>query len=116
MTEDPNISESEVLLPIGSTLKLKNIFETTISGNTYTIYDCVLVRFGPINTRQLWSNYKQTAEDLYDTYNNIEPLEIGGSLRQNKKKSLKKSFKKSKKSEKKRNKSNNKSRKINNIF
>ena len=110
-TSDPNISESEVLLTLGSTLKLKNIFETFINGNMYTIYDCDLIRFGPINTRKLWSNFKLKAEEIYDTYNNIEPLEVGGSLplKNKNKKSLRK-IKKSKKSRNKKNKS------IKNIF
>jgi hypothetical protein len=105
-TPDPNISESEVLLPLGSTLKIKNIFETSINGNAYTIYDCDLIRFGPINTRNLWSNFKLKAEEIYDTYNNIEPLDIGGSLpvKNKNKKSLRK-IKKSKKSRNKKNKS-----------
>jgi hypothetical protein len=105
-TSDPNISESEVLLPLGSTLKLKNVFETSINENTYTIYDCDLIRFGPINTRKLWSNFKLKAEEIYDTYNNIEPLDVGGSLpvKNKTKKSLRK-IKKSKKSRNKKNKS-----------
>jgi hypothetical protein len=109
-TSDPNISESEVLLPLGSTLKLKNIFETFINGYTYTIYDCDLIRFGPINTRKLWSNFKLNAENVYDTYNNSEPLDVGGSLpvKNKNRKSLRK-IKKSKNHNKK-----NKSKK--NIF
>jgi hypothetical protein len=109
-TSDPNISESEVLLPLGSTLKLKNIFETFINGYTYTIYDCDLIRFGPINTRKLWSNFKLNAENVYDTYNNSEPLDVGGSLpvKNKNRKSLRK-IKKSKSHNKK-----NKSKK--NIF
>ena len=59
-TTDPSSSEDEILLPPGSTFKLKNITKEEI----YNIYDFELVRFGRIKTRNFWPEYQTLARKI----------------------------------------------------
>ena len=97
---DPNMSESEVLLPAGSTFKLMNKSIVNINDVDYNLYDFTLIRFGPIETRNFWLTYNKLAERLYQEYSNTEPLGMdidGGSSKKSMRKRIKiKSTKKGK--------------------
>lgn len=57
-TTDPQTSETEVLLPPGSTF--------TLIKKEGGVYDFELTHFGPIETRYFWSHYKKLATEIYD--------------------------------------------------
>jgi hypothetical protein len=60
-------SESEVLLPLGCTLKLlANYDNIQVNGKKVNLIYLQLISFGPHNTRNFWLNYVKTAENLYD--------------------------------------------------
>jgi len=98
-TMDPTQSESEVLLPAGSTFKLMNKSQVEINGRMHNLYDFMLIRFGAIETRHFWGNYIKLAEKLYNEYGNTEPLDMdteGGSIMNKNKRTIKNKKKRSK--------------------
>jgi hypothetical protein len=112
-------SESEVLLPLGCTFKLLgNYNNIQVNGKFVNLIYLQLVSFGPHNTRNFWSNYVKTAEDLYDKIpkeNNQQNEEMdveGGSKlsRKNKNKKSRKNKNKNKKSRKNKNKKSRKNK------
>jgi hypothetical protein len=112
-TFDSSQSESEVLLPAGSTFKLIGKSQVDMNGRMHNLYDFILIRFGAIETRRFWSNYTKLAEKLYDDYGNTEPLVMdteGGSI--SKSKNKRKSKRCKRKSKRKRRISKSKSKSI----
>jgi hypothetical protein len=65
--DNQDTSESEVLLPLGCTFKLLGIYDNVkVNEKIVKVIYLELISFGPHNTRNFWSNYVKTAEDLYD--------------------------------------------------
>jgi hypothetical protein len=107
LTMDTRQSESEVLLPAGSTFKLMNKSQVDINGRIHNLYDFILIRFGSIETRHFWGNYMKLAEKLYNEYGNTEPLDMDSGGGRKSKRSRSKN-KRSKRSRSKRSRNKNK--------
>ena len=100
-------SESEVLLPLGCTFKLLDVYNNiNVNGKTVNIFYLQLLTFGPHKTRNFWNQYVDFANNLYNKHTN---LSIGGKnkrkrticIKKKKKKKLVKINKKSKINKKK---------------
>lgn len=92
-------SESEVLLPLGCTFKLLDVYNNiNVNGKTVNIFYLQLLTFGPHKTRNFWNQYVDLANNLYNKHTNQS---IGGKNKHKKKTCIKKQKKTCKNKQKK---------------
>jgi hypothetical protein len=72
---ESDTSESEVLLPLGSSFKLLGIYHNIVlNGKELTIYHLQLISFGHHNTRNLWSDYEKLSKRIYSELHVAETM------------------------------------------